>query len=622
MKRIASLLCLLCVAWHVALAAPSPSEKLDLDATVLPSVLPGEFEPVQFAVRVSNHGMFPMKVDLVYQEYRRNQVKLRMTRSAFLTPGSSTVLRFYRVESGSFGNPDFQVYVNGKYLDSPFAGLQMASLYKRSNNTLSSILVGGGLPVELVEYVSFPDRRLVMASPIPLSQWSEDPKDYFSWQGHEIWLSPKDVLPDGVKRALLEWVRAGGQLVYVYLADDPWPEELPGRLPGEHIQKLGLGRVVHFRMFAFGNKAGLNYRTFLEKWKELNETHPNPKGKKVSPGEEFMTHSPEFLEAMRTPSIQSVYGSYHGAWQIFGLFEPKVPLTLLLVMMILFSVLVFPLSHWYYRRKGNVLMLLVSTPACSFLFCLLILLVITFSDGWRIRTSTMGITYLDQAERLAVTEAHLSLLAPYVPTSDFQFDREDRLSIHLDHANEETIVLADQPGQCLHPRIVTPRRPLNLHTKRLEHRGERLRVIEVDGGLEVVNGLGAEVEALCLVRENGERLVAPLPIPAGGRARLVPALEWKPKQLPDGTMESDIVGTNPNDHWIDQMLSLCSNSCRVEEANRSLDVDKLFASLPKSCDGFQNMFCAVLRKPVFYSPGFQGKMADNTQIVFGPWKAE
>ncbi len=634
MKRIVCLLCCLCIALYTILGVPAHADVIPssspelveqgLDVTLLPSPLPWEFGPVQFAYRVSNHGMLSKRVDLVYQETHYRQGKMQLNRGALLAPGSSTILRFIRVEQSGYRryrSPELQAYVNGKLLEN--AHVQTPNFYAySSNHDQLHVLVGGSLSADMIAYAVYPKLRAVVASPIPLAQWPDDPKDYFSQRGYEIWLSPKDILPDGVKRALLEWVRAGGQLVYVYLNDDSWPKDIPGRKKGEHIQTLGLGRVVHFRLFAEGDAEGLRlFQADVEKLKEQPNSYSG-KNKKEQPNGR-MPHDTEFLLAM-TEFTHHDDSSEDSLWmQFFGLPDPEVPLTLLLVMMILFSVLVFPLSHWYFRRKGNLLLLLLSTPACSLVFCLLVLLVITFADGWRIRTRTLGFTYLDQEERLAVTQSSLSILAPFVPSSDLKYGMEDRVCLYEASSNShEDLVVADQPGQCIHPRIVTPRRPLNLFAQRLEHRGERLRVIKGNDGLEVVNGLGAEVEALCLVCEDGQRLVAPAPIPAGGRASLVPAPEWKPKTLPNGGVETGIFAPNKNDNYMNQMLFLYKNCCPEDDPDSTLKVDQFFANLPYSCHGFRNMFCAILRKPVFYSPGFIGDVTDDTQLVFGPGKAE
>jgi hypothetical protein len=71
---------------------------------------------------------------------------------------------------------------------------------------------------------------------------------------------------------------------------------------------------------------------------------------------------------------------------------------------------------------------------------------------------------------------------------------------------------------------VTARVPAHLHLRKSEIRRERLQLAPADGGLEVVNGLGAPVVSLLLSDPSG-RLYQASQIAAGQKARLAPAAE-------------------------------------------------------------------------------------------------
>ena len=203
---------------------------------------------------------------------------------------------------------------------------------------------------------------------------------------------------------------------------------------------------------------------------------------------------------------------------------------------------------------------------------------------------------------MARTFAAISILSPFEPSQPLVFEREDTLFF----SRRAPLVVENAPGQVINPSIVSPRNVLNISSSRFGTRNERLRVVrQADGGVEIVNGLGASLEKICWLAEDGKHLRnSSAPVPAGGRARL----QSQPASIAFSSKAPQV------DRFMEMTMAA------VQMVEQTGENTPFGTELLSNCA--PGYFVALLNKPIFYTTGLQTKNSQDTQVVFGPVKAE
>ena len=104
-------------------------------------------------------------------------------------------------------------------------------------------------------------------------------------------------------------------------------------------------------------------------------------------------------------------------WPIIGSGDPQipgfdgVPARTFLVILFLFSIVIGPVSYWFLRRKGQLVLLVLTAPLISLVSIGLLVGYALADDGFRIQGRAMTVTMLDQASRQAATRATVSRTA-------------------------------------------------------------------------------------------------------------------------------------------------------------------------------------------------------------------
>ena len=107
---------------------------------------------------------------------------------------------------------------------------------------------------------------------------------------------------------------------------------------------------------------------------------------------------------------------------------PDMSFAVVILALLAYIVVVGPVNYFYLvRHKKSVLLLLLTVPAISLVFVTVVIVFVTFFEGWYSRASAVGMTFLDQQESMAYTRAAVSLYAP-VPVRRLVFDPSDTVS--------------------------------------------------------------------------------------------------------------------------------------------------------------------------------------------------
>ena len=432
---------------------------------------------------------------------------------------------------------------------------------------------------------------------VSLPQWGTELRDYSACG--MIFLSSRDRLSAGVENAIRNWMMLGGVLVRYVAPSDPWPEGVPEPENSCLVQSCGWGKEIICRPIP-PEKALDAARAIraLEKKEEgkgkRKRSYSDTEEKRVK---EAFSPSHAFIKSLLAakPVSPRELASNHYENLLMPEVE-NVPLPVLLWVMLAFVILIGPVNYFVLRRRNREPWILVTTPVLSLAFCLLVILYITFHEGWHSRGKSFGVTFLDQERGIAATKAWNVLYAPMRPKDGLRFSAGDCLAFFRG-TGEFTLDLNE--GQHYSPSLVQPRVPLTYAVSRAEPRKERLRVIRnADGTLSVVNGLSGNLSALALVDADGRLHVSGVPVMAGARAEL----EQAGRADKTGELRFTPAGEFPKAAFSDPDGGVSA-------------LKTLASTLPRG------HYAALSDTPLFYTPGVIPDAFTCRQLILGKYNS-
>ena len=323
---------------------------------------------------------------------------------------------------------------------------------------------------------------------------------------------------------------------------------------------------------------------------------------------------------------------------------PTVPFLLIRLALLAYIIIVGPVNYFIFvrKKKRNVLILLLTVPIISIAFVAVVFLFVGTIEGWHSRASAVGVTFLDQQEKMAYTRAGVNLYAS-LPIRKMTFDTADSVTftgmknIDIELGSKQVISGTNQA-----------RIPLAYTVSRAEHRLEQLRITRnADGGISVMNGLGVPLKSLIVKLEDGRiwtagpasaiqpgesvalaEFTGNLPSMEKVRAELAGELSAKSPgdiRFPFNNLlltASALLFEVPSDITPDQLSNMLPesfygnlgsvNPLALLAAKKALqDPDVVKALLPRG------LYMAETDKPVFYTPGCAPASFRARHIVFG-----
>ena len=339
---------------------------------------------------------------------------------------------------------------------------------------LDYILPPGRLPENWLGYTSV---RAVMIAP---PEWSE--------------------LSDAQKSALLTWTACGGDLFFV---DGPiealFPSgQAPSASPGS-TRAYFFGRI-HLMTGDAITAEGL--ATTMSRTRTLQDANfslpASGVGHWVSMG----------ARGFRLP-IPGVGG---------------VPARAYLLILIVFAVIIGPINYWLLHRARRQALFVLTTPLISLIFIALLGGYVLAGEGLSVRGRAVTFTMIDQARKQAVSRASMTLYAAgLTPRGGLRFGREEAVfALGRDgEGTREGLTLDFTDEQRFASGAIHARTPNNLETVAFRPARERLEFNRDGNTIQVVNGLGARLEAL--VYSDGAQVYSlAKPLGVGERAVLRP----------------------------------------------------------------------------------------------------
>ncbi|MEI7808959.1 MAG: hypothetical protein WCJ07_10810, partial [Verrucomicrobiota bacterium] len=182
----------------------------------------------------------------------------------------------------------------------------------------------------------------------------------------------------------------------------------------------------------------------------------------------------------------------------------KIPTRGIVVVMVAFIIVIGPINIYVLNRRQRRTWMLWTIPAISFATTLIVFAYSLLREGITPDTRIAGLTVIDQASHHATTIGAMAFDCPLTPSGGLHFDYETETTPLVSCGNGPgTSREVDwTQSQHLQRGWVSARVPAHFHLRKSETRRERLQIINENGKLQVVNGLGAPIKSLWLADEN------------------------------------------------------------------------------------------------------------------------
>jgi hypothetical protein len=294
-----------------------------------------------------------------------------------------------------------------------------------------------------------------------------------------------DQLSDPQKSALVTWVACGGDLIFV----DGQPSDVHPSMPAEAatdpnrtVGRHFFGRVHALTSTALESAGMADMLTALD-------TSGNPAWSLPANGAaDFGTIETRGFR-LRIPGIDGV------------------PARVYLSILVLFSVIIGPVSFWFLWRRGQRVLLVLTAPLISILFIVLLGGYALAGEGFGVHGRAATFTILDEAAKQSATRAAVSMYAAgLAPSGGLRFGR-DVAVFHLGPSgtgSRERLTLDLSDGQQYSSGALQPRAPTNIDQVIFRPARERLTFTRVANGYSVLNGLDATL--MHLRYRDGETL--------------------------------------------------------------------------------------------------------------------
>ena len=322
------------------------------------------------------------------------------------------------------------------------------------------------------------------------------------------------LLADGQKDALLTWTASGGNLILVDGVLDallPGAHGVPAFDPDRIVGRHFFGRV-HVIASAMLEAVGLST---------------------VISGTEKSSDPLWALPANLAPDW--------GAIESRGFRLPipgvdGVPVRTFMIILLVFSAVIGPVSYWFLRRKDQLVLLVLTAPLISLVSIVLLTGYAIADEGFQVQGRAVTFTMLDQAKKQAATRATISLYAPgLAPAAGLRFPRDMAVfPIGADgNGARDRMTLDLTDSQVFTQGLLATRAPTNFEQASFRPARERLTFSRDAGGLKVTNGLDALVTVL-RYEDAGTLYVFDGPLLPGGEQTLkaAPANDAAPIDLP------------------------------------------------------------------------------------------
>ena len=422
----------------------------------------------------------------------------------FSVPATSERVKTVRLNFGK--EQAWRIAVDAVQISSPTGSQWASDAHASSDNSASAPAYGAGAAADSVES---------LRAESPVTEWSENWLAYSPFDAVVLNAADLGSLSPAVLAALGDYLAAGGNVVLSGKTDLPaaWHPVQKKNLAGGFEYEVGFGRC-----FAFGaeNPATLNVKSMQTVREAVRDTA-------------------RYWQALPAES-----GAANAAMPVVE--NLKIPTRGIVVIMLAFIIIIGPVNMIYLNRRNRRTWMLWTIPAISFATTLLVFAYSLLREGITPDTRIAGLTVIDQAGHHATTIGATAFYCPLTPSGGLHFDygTEATPLVQIGSGSGTSREVDWTQAQHFSRGWVSARVPAHFHLRKSETRRERLQVVNENGKLQVVNGLGAPIKLLWLA-DAGGKIYQASNVAAGQKAGLVPTTEaMNPEKLGVSRLLRDI----------------------------------------------------------------------------------
>ena len=331
----------------------------------------------------------------------------------------------------------------------------------------------------------------------PASEWSENWLAYSPFDA--IVLNPADLssMSPAVLGAIGDYLHAGGNVVLSGTTDLPtsWHPWRKQNLRDGVDYGIGFGRC-----FTFGS-------------------------------ENLATLDPQSIQTLRDTvreaarywqSLPADSGAANAAMSVVE--NLKIPTRGIVVIMLAFIIIIGPVNLIYLNRIKRRTWMLWTIPAISFITTLIVFAYSLLREGITPDTRIAGLTMLDQVSHRAATIGGTAFYCPLTPSDGLNFDygTEATPLVSIGYGAGTSREVDWTQSQHFQRGWVSSRVPAHFHLRKSETRRERIQIVNENGKLQIINGLGAPIKSVW-VADADMNIFEANNIAAGQKAGIIPS---------------------------------------------------------------------------------------------------
>jgi hypothetical protein len=360
-------------------------------------------------------------------------------------------------------SPPWSIGIDAVEISGP-TGSQWASDARASsdNSASASSYAPGSATVDSVES---------LRAESPVSEWSENWLAYSPFDAAVLNAADLSSMSPAVLGAIGDYLSAGGNVVLSGKTDLPaaWHPSQKKNLRDGVEYDVGFGRC-----FAFSSE---NLETLDTK--------------SVQTLRETVRDSARYWQSLPDNS-----GAANATLPIVN--SLKIPVRGIVVIMLAFVIIIGPVNIIYLNRRKRRTWMLWTIPAISFATTLIVFAYSLLREGITPDTRIAGLTVIDQASHHATTIGGTAFYCPLTPSGGLHFDfgTEATPLVQIGNGSGTSREVDWTQSQHFSRGWVSARVPVFFHLRKSETRRERIQVVNENGKLQIVNGLGAEIKSL------------------------------------------------------------------------------------------------------------------------------
>jgi hypothetical protein len=402
----------------------------------------------------------------------------------FAVPPTGQPVKTVRLEFEK--TPPYTISIDAVELSGPSGSQWATDARASSENSASAPAYGGRIN---------PDEMESLRAESPVTEWSENWLAYSPFDALVISGTDLEAMPPAVFAAVGDYLHAGGILMVLGKVDWPaaWHPAQTKPWHEGHQFDVGFGTG-----FVFNNENPSAFNT--EVVQKLRET--------VRASEHYFESLPEDSGSANAtlPVVENL----------------KIPVRGIVIIMLAFVIVIGPVNLIYLNRIKRRTWMLWTIPAISFATTLLVFAYSLLREGITPDTRIAGLTVLDQASHRAATIGGEAFYCPLTPSGglQFEFGTEATPLVSVGYGSGTSREVDWTQSQHFQHGWVSARVPAHFHLRKSETRRERIQIYNNNGGLQVVNSLGAPIKSLWFA-DAGMNVYQAANVAAGEKGGLV-----------------------------------------------------------------------------------------------------